>query len=171
VVGVDASQSSIQAAQLHARQQGLEIDYYYEDAEAFARSHAGLFDIVTCMEMLEHVPKPANIIAASSQALKAGGVSFFSSINRTLKAFLFAVLIGEYILHLLPKGTHQYHKLICPQELRQWGEGNGLDFVRISSLMYNPLTRRFKLVADKQDVNYLMHFVKKENPDWKASAH
>jgi 2-polyprenyl-6-hydroxyphenyl methylase/3-demethylubiquinone-9 3-methyltransferase len=162
VTGVDASQSAIQVSKLHARQQGLEIDYHYADADEFAQNHAGSYDIVTCMEMLEHVPKPEDIVAASSRALKTGGCAFFSSINRTPKAFLFAIIIGEYLLHMLPKGTHQYHKLIRPKELKAWGDNNGLEFIRISSLIYNPITRKFKLAAGKQDVNYMMHFIKKE---------
>jgi 2-polyprenyl-6-hydroxyphenyl methylase/3-demethylubiquinone-9 3-methyltransferase len=160
VTGVDVSQSAIQVARLHARQQGLEIDYQYADAEEFARANLTSFDIVTCMEMLEHVPKPENIVAAGARALKPGGCAFFSSINRTLKAYLFAVLIGEYVIHLLPRGTHRYHKLIRPQELRAWGEQSGLGFSRIASLMYNPVTGKFHTAPGKGDVNYMVHFTK-----------
>lgn len=160
VTGVDVSQSAIQVARLHANQQGLEIAYHYGDAEEFAQAHLASFDAVVCMEMLEHVPKPEDIITASVCALKTGGCAFFSSINRTLKAYLFAVLIGEYVIHLLPRGTHKYHKLIRPQELRGWGEQSGLEFSRIASLMYNPLSRKFHVTAGKADVNYMMHFVK-----------
>jgi 2-polyprenyl-6-hydroxyphenyl methylase/3-demethylubiquinone-9 3-methyltransferase len=162
VTGVDVSQSAIQAARLHANQQGLEIEYHYGDAEEFAQAHLASFDAVVCMEMLEHVPKPEDIVTTSARALKTGGCAFFSSINRTLKAYLFAVLIGEYVIHLLPRGTHKYHKLIRPQELRDWGKQSGLEFSRIVSLMYNPLSRKFHVAAGKADVNYLMHFAKTE---------
>jgi 2-polyprenyl-6-hydroxyphenyl methylase/3-demethylubiquinone-9 3-methyltransferase len=162
VTGIDVSPSAIQVARQHAKQQGLEIDYRYTDVDQYAHMHASGFDAVTCMEMLEHVPKPEHIVAAGARALKTGGHAFFSSINRTPKAYLFAVLIGEYVLHLLPLGTHQYHKLIRPQELKEWGQRNGLEYIRISSLMYNPITRKFRVAAGREDVNYMMHFSKKE---------
>jgi 2-polyprenyl-6-hydroxyphenyl methylase/3-demethylubiquinone-9 3-methyltransferase len=164
VTGVDVSQSAIQVAKLHANQPGLEVEYHYGDAEQFAQAHQASFDAVVCMEMLEHVPKPEDIVAACARAVKTGGCVFFSSINRTLKAYLFAVLIGEYVIHLLPRGTHKYHKLIQPQELRRWGEQSGLEFSRIASLMYNPITGKFHVAPDKGDVNYMMHFTKKETP-------
>jgi len=162
VTGVDVSQSAIQAAKQHAKQQGLEIEYHYGDAEEFAKAHPQSFDAVACMEMLEHVPKAEDIVAAAARALKAGGCAFFSSINRTLKAYLFAVLIGEYVIHLLPKGTHKYNRLIRPPELKAWGERSGLEFSRIASLMYNPITGKFHVADGKGDVNYMMHFVKQE---------
>ncbi len=161
VTGLDLSDTALQVARQHAQKQGLEIDYRYEAVEQTARAHPGSFDAVTCMEMLEHVPDPRKIVAACAQALKPGGQAFFSTINRTPKAFLFVILGGEYILHLLPRGTHTYSKLIRPQELKDWAGQAGLEFVRIASLMYNPLTRRFKAAADKEDVNYMVHFIKK----------
>lgn len=161
VTGIDLSQTSLQVAGQHAQKQGLEIDYRYESAEELVRKHAGGFDIVTCMEMLEHVPEPGKIVAACAQALKPGGHAFFSTINRTPKAFLFAIIGGEYILHLLPRGTHTYPKLIRPRELKNWAEGNRLEFSRLSSLIYNPLTRTFKVAPGKEDVNYMVHFIKK----------
>ncbi|MBI5822963.1 MAG: bifunctional 2-polyprenyl-6-hydroxyphenol methylase/3-demethylubiquinol 3-O-methyltransferase UbiG [Chloroflexi bacterium] len=160
VTGIDLSEASIEAARLHASVQGLNIDYRYENIEEVAKKHAGEFDVVTCMEMLEHVPEPNKTIAACSQLLKPGGHAFFSTINRTPKAFLFAIIGGEYILRLLPKGTHTYGKLIRPNELKKWTQESGLEFQRLSSLIYNPFSRKFK-VAEKEDVNYMAHFVKK----------
>jgi 2-polyprenyl-6-hydroxyphenyl methylase/3-demethylubiquinone-9 3-methyltransferase len=159
VTGIDLSQASIEVAKQHAQKQGMKIDYRYESIEEIVRKHAGSFDVVTCMEMLEHVPEPVKIVAACAQALKPGGHAFFSTINRTPKAFLFAIIGGEYILRLLPKGTHTYSKLIRPRELKKWAEGNGLEFSRISSLIYNPFTRKFKVTAGKEDVNYMAHFI------------
>jgi 2-polyprenyl-6-hydroxyphenyl methylase/3-demethylubiquinone-9 3-methyltransferase len=161
VTGIDLSQASLEVARQHAKGQGLSIDYRYESAEEIALKNTGHFDAVTCMEMLEHVPEPEKIIAACSQALKKDGHAFFSTINRTPKAFLFAIVGGEYILRLLPRGSHTYDKLIRPQELKSWAQENGLEFVRLSSLIYNPFTRKFKVVDAKEDVNYMMHFIKR----------
>ena len=161
VMGLDLSDTAIQVAKQHARQQKLEIDYRYESVEQIVREHPGSFDVVTCMEMLEHVPEPRKVMAACVQALKPGGHAFFSTINRTPKAFLFAIIGGEYILHLLPRGTHTYSKLIRPQELKDWACEAGLEYVQLASLIYNPLTKRFKVAADKEDVNYMAHFIKK----------
>jgi 2-polyprenyl-6-hydroxyphenyl methylase/3-demethylubiquinone-9 3-methyltransferase len=158
--GIDLSRESLEAAQLHAAQQGLKIDYRYENIEETVFKHAGEFDAITCMEMLEHVPEPAKIISACSQLLKPGGHAFFSTINRTPKAFLMVIIGGEYILRLLPRGTHTYKKLIRPSELKQWAQECGLEFRRLSSLMYNPVTRRFKVVDNKEDNNYFAHFIK-----------
>ena len=157
--GIDLSNESIEAAKVHARQQGLDIDYRYENIDETASKHAGEFDAITCMEMLEHVPEPKKIIAACSRLLKPGGHAFFSTINRTPKAFVFVIFGGEYILRLLPRGTHTYKKLIRPDELKQWAQESGLSFRRLSSLIYNPFTRTFK-VAEVEDNNYMAHFVK-----------
>lgn len=161
VTGLDLSEASIQVAKQHAQQQGLNIDYRYESVEEVAQKNVGSFDVVTCMEMLEHVPEPGKVVAACAQALKPGGHAFFSTINRTPKAFLFAIIGGEYVLRLLPRGTHTYSKLIRPTELKNWNRAAGLDFVRLASLMYNPFTRTFKVAAGKEDVNYMAHFIKK----------
>ncbi len=161
VTGLDLSEASLQTARQHAKQQSLEIDYRYERVEDVAQKHTGEFDAVVCMEMLEHVPDPTKVVAACSQALKPGGHAFFSTINRTPKAFLFAIIGGEYILRLLPRGTHTYSKLIRPQELKQWTQESGLEFSSLSSLMYNPFTGKFKVAAGKEDVNYMAHFTKK----------
>ncbi|HUH98126.1 MAG TPA: bifunctional 2-polyprenyl-6-hydroxyphenol methylase/3-demethylubiquinol 3-O-methyltransferase UbiG [Anaerolineales bacterium] len=161
VIGIDLSEASIQVARQHAQKQGLKIDYHYEGIEEIARKYAGTFDVVTCMEMLEHVPDPDKIVAACVQALKPGGRAVFSTINRTPKAFLFAIVGGEYVLHLLPRGTHTYRKLIRPAELKNWARASGLEFSRLSSLIYNPFTRTFKVAPDKEDVNYMVYFNKK----------
>lgn len=160
VTGIDLSTEAIEVARQHARQSGLSIDYQTVSVEQIAKQHAGEFDLVTCMEMLEHVPDPAGIIAACARALKPGGHAFFSSINRTPKAFLFTIIGGEYILRLLPKGTHSYKMLVKPSEIRQWAQNSGLDFARCASLMYNLFTGRFRVVDDRADVNYMMHFIK-----------
>jgi 2-polyprenyl-6-hydroxyphenyl methylase/3-demethylubiquinone-9 3-methyltransferase len=161
VTGIDLSLPSIEAARHHARKEGLSIDYQHTSVEEIAESQEGTYDVVTCMEMLEHVPEPEKIIAACAQALKPGGQAFFSSINRTPKAFLFAIVGGEYILRLLPKGTHTYSKLIRPSELKIWSEKHGMEFARLASLMYNPFSNKFTVDHQKEDVNYMMHFVKK----------
>lgn len=158
--GIDLSKESIEAAKIHARQQALDIDYRYENIEDTASKHAGEFDAVTCMEMLEHVPEPGKIIAACSKLLKPGGHAFFSTINRTPKAFVMVIFGGEYILRLLPRGTHTYKKLIRPSELKQWSQEGGLKFDRLASLIYNPFTRIFKVAADVEDNNYMAHFIK-----------
>jgi 2-polyprenyl-6-hydroxyphenyl methylase/3-demethylubiquinone-9 3-methyltransferase len=157
--GIDLSNESIEAAKLHASQVGLNIEYRYENIEDTVSKYAGQFDAVTCMEMLEHVPEPGKIIAACSKLLKPRGHAFFSTINRTPKAFVMVIFGGEYILRLLPRGTHTYKKLIRPNELKHWAQEGGLEFRRLASLIYNPFTRAFKVV-EKEDNNYMAHFIK-----------
>jgi len=160
VMGIDLSRSSLRVAREHAQSQGLEIDYRYGSIEEISRNYSGSFDAVTCMEMLEHVPAPDQVVAACSRALKPGGRAFFSTINRTPKAFLFAIFGGEYILRLLPRGTHRYSRLIQPRELKNWAKGSGLEFSGLSSLIYNPFTGKFRVVPDREDINYMVHFIK-----------
>jgi 2-polyprenyl-6-hydroxyphenyl methylase/3-demethylubiquinone-9 3-methyltransferase len=160
VTGIDLSSSAIEIAREHARQEEVSIDYRVAGVEEIAREQSGVFGMVTCMEMLEHVPDPEKIVSACAQALKPGGQAFFSSINRTPKAFLFAIVAGEYVLGLLPRGTHTYRRLIRPGELRQWAWHSGLQFARSASLMYNPITGKFKLNRDIEDINYILHFIK-----------
>jgi 2-polyprenyl-6-hydroxyphenyl methylase/3-demethylubiquinone-9 3-methyltransferase len=162
VTGLDLSEASIHVAKQHAQNQGVLIDYRHESIQNVAEQEAGTFDVIVCMEMLEHVPEPAKIVAACAKALKPGGHAIFSTINRTLKAFLCAIIGGEYILRLLPRGTHTYSRLIRPIELKQWNHAVDLQFERLSSLIYNPFTRKFKVTADIEDVNYMMHFIKKK---------
>lgn len=162
MTGIDLSELSLKVARQHAERGGLAIDYRYMDVEALVKEEAEAFDAVTCMEMLEHVPHPDRIIAACAALLKPGGVAFFSTINRTLKAFAFAIVAGEYILGLLPRGTHSYHKLIRPTEMRQWADAAGLEFNAVASLMYNPLKRTFRVAPNREDINYMACFSKKD---------
>ncbi len=161
VTGIDLSLMSISVATQHAQSNGLKIDYHVENVEQFTQQHAQSFDMVTCMEMLEHVPQPERIVAACAKAAKPGGQVYFSTINRTVKSFLFAILAGEYVLHLLPTRSHRYDRLIRPGELKEWSGMHNLVFIRLASLIYNPLTGNFKLQAHKEDVNYLAQFTKK----------
>ena len=161
VTALDLSEASIEVAKQHAQSQNLRVDYRYESVQELADREAGAYDAIACMEMLEHVPEPGKVIAACAKALKPGGQAFFSTINRTPKAFLFAIVAGEYILRLLPRGTHTYSKLIRPVELKAWNREVGLEFVRLASLMYNPVTRGWKVAPGKEDVNYMAHFAKK----------
>lgn len=161
VTGIDLSELSLKVARQHAERGGLDIDYRHQDVESLAADEAGRFDAVTCMEMLEHVPHPDRIIAACATLLKPGGVAFFSTINRSFKAFAFAIVAGEYILGLLPRGTHSYGKLIKPAEMRCWADAAGLEFQAVASLMYNPLTRRFRVAPGREDVNYMACFVRR----------
>ncbi len=160
VTAIDLSEPTLEAARRHSGAQDLDVEYRYLSAEQIAREAPCAFDAVTCMEMLEHVPEPAKVIAACARALRPGGLAFFSTINRTPKAFLFAIVAGEYILGLLPRGTHEYQRLIRPRELREWARESDLELTAITSLMYNPLTKRFRLAPGKEDVNYLACFKK-----------
>ncbi len=161
VTGIDLSELSLAVARRHAERGGLDIDYRLLAAEDLVHHEAGSFDAVTCMEMLEHVPHPERVIAACAGLLKPGGVAFFSTINRTLKAFAFAIVAGEYILGLLPRGTHTYSRLIKPAEMRRWAAGAGLEPEAVASLMYNPLTRRFRVAPNREDVTYMACFNRK----------
>lgn len=161
VTGLDVSEACIQFAKQHAQVERLKIDYRYESVEEFAERQTDMFDAVVCMEMLEHVPEPSQTVAACAKVLKAGGQIFFSTANRTLKAFVFAIIGGEYILGLLPRGTHSYSKFIRPQELKRWALAANLDFASSASLIYNPFTDTCKVARDKEDINYIMHFTKK----------
>lgn len=161
VTGIDLSERSLRIARDHAKAGALQIDYRLMGADALAAVAAGQFDLVTCTEMLEHVPHPNEIVAHCATLLKPGGVAVFSTINRTFKAFAFAIIAGEYILGLLPRGTHSYAKLVTPEEMRRWAAAARLEFEAVASLMYNPLSRRFRVAAGREDVNYMAAFRKR----------
>ena len=158
VTGIDMAPTSINVAKLHLLESGLRVDYQVVTAEDFAAQHPQRFDVVTCMEMLEHVPDPAAIIAACARLVKPGGQVVLSTLNRNPKSYLFAVLGAEYLLRLLPKGTHDYCKFIRPSELEAWARAAGLKLKGLRGLGYNPLTQNYSLNADI-DVNYMAHFI------------
>ncbi len=156
VTGIDLSDKALKVAQLHLLESGNQVDYSKASAEDYARDHPRQFDVVTCMELLEHVPDPASVVRACADLVKAGGHVFFSTINRNLKAYLFAVVGAEYVLNMLPRGTHRYEKFIKPSELATACRQGSLEVKSIVGMTYNPLTVRYALGPDT-DVNYIMH--------------
>lgn len=158
VTGIDAGQAPLTVARLHALESGVQMEYRNITAEALAAEAPATFDVVTCMEMLEHVPDPASVITACAQMVKPGGHIFFSTINRTPKGYLFAVIGAEYLLQMLPKGTHDYRKFIRPHEMESWMRAAGLEMLDLSGMSYNLLSRRYNLGNDIK-VNYLIHAV------------
>jgi len=155
VTGIDLSEKPLGVARLHLLESGQQVDYRLTSAEQLAEEMPGSFDAVTCMEMLEHVPDPASVVAACARLVKPGGQVFFSTLNRNPKAYLFAVIGAEYILKLLPKGTHDYAKFIRPAELSRWAKFSELEPAEIIGMSYNPLSRQYSLGRDTA-VNYLM---------------
>jgi 2-polyprenyl-6-hydroxyphenyl methylase / 3-demethylubiquinone-9 3-methyltransferase len=156
VLGIDLAAKPLKVAQLHALEAGTQgVAYREVAAEALAQESPAAFDVVTCMEMLEHVPDPASIVRACATLVKPGGAVFFSTINRNPKAFLFAIVGAEHVLGLLPKGTHEYARFIRPSELGQWCRDAGLELTGTRGMEYNPLTRRYWLSGDTS-VNYLL---------------
>ena len=156
VLGIDLAAKPLKVAQLHALEaETPNVDYREVSAEALATEQPGSFDVVTCMEMLEHVPDPSSIVAACTKLVKPGGWVFFSTINRNAKAFVFAIVGAEHVLRLLPKGTHEYAKFIRPSELAQWCRNTGLDLVDTRGMEYSPITQRYWLSTDTS-VNYLL---------------
>jgi 2-polyprenyl-6-hydroxyphenyl methylase/3-demethylubiquinone-9 3-methyltransferase len=155
VTGIDLSEKALKVADLHSLETGVQVRYELIAAEALAEREPGAFDIVTCMEMLEHVPDPAAIVAACAKLVKPGGRVFFSTINRNPKAYLHAVIGAEYILRLLPKGTHDYAKFITPAELSQFARNAGLQIDALKGMGFNPLTKVYSLNRDTS-VNYLV---------------
>jgi len=155
VTGLDLAEKPLAVARLHLHESGLEIDYLQCSAEAHAAEHPAAYDAVTCMELLEHVPEPQSTVAACARLAKGGARVFFSTINRNPKSYLFAVIGAEYVLGLLPKGTHDYARFIKPSELARWARAAGLRPLELIGMTYNPLTRQYKLGADC-DVNYLL---------------
>lgn len=155
VTGIDLADASLQVARLHALDSHLDIDYRLVSAERLARETPAAFDVITCMEMLEHVPEPASIIRAAARMLRPDGWLFVSTINRNLKAYLLAIVGAEYLLRLLPKGTHDYAKFLQPSALCAMARDCGLEAVDLAGVEYNPLTQRFRL-TDDASVNYLL---------------
>lgn len=161
VTGIDLSEKALGVAKLHLLESGRQVDYQKTAVESLADAQPNSFDVVTCLEMLEHVPTPASVIKACSSLLKPGGEAFFSTLNRNLKSYLMAVVGAEYLLNMLPKGTHDYAKFIKPSELKRWCDNARLNVVEIVGMSYNPFTKSYSLGKDTS-VNYLIH-VKKES--------
>ena len=158
--GIDLSEKALKVADLHSLETGVKVEYEYISAENLAQKEAGQYDVVTCMEMLEHVPDPLSIIKSCAALVKPGGKVFFSTLNRNPKSYLFAIIGAEYLLRILPKGTHDYKKFIKPSELNEFIREAGLELNELIGLSYNPITEVYSLGRDT-DVNYLMATTKK----------
>ncbi len=156
VTGIDMGKAPLSVARLHLKESGLQVDYQRATAEDFASRYSHHYDVVTCLEMLEHVPDPASTVNACAKLVKPGGTVFFSTINRNPKAWLFAILGAEYVLKLLPKGTHDYAKLIKPSELDSWSRNAGLTIHEMTGMHYNPITKHYWM-APGLDVNYIVY--------------
>jgi 2-polyprenyl-6-hydroxyphenyl methylase/3-demethylubiquinone-9 3-methyltransferase len=162
VTGIDMGEAPLEVAKLHGLESGIEVNYRQITAEHLAEEVPGSFDVVTCMEMLEHVPDPASVIAACSRLVKPDGAVFLSTINRNPKSYLFAIVGAEYVLNMLPKGTHDYAKFIRPSEMERWIRHGGLELRELTGMSYNPLSRQYSLGRDL-DVNYLAYCKKQLN--------
>lgn len=158
VTGIDLGEKALNVAKLHQFESGSKVDYRYISVEQLASEQPASFDVVTCMEMLEHVPDPAAIVAACAKLVKPGGSVFFSTINRNPKSYLFAVIGAEYVLNMLPKGTHDYAKFIKPSELANWARVSDLNVSGMRGMSYNPITQHYSL-GDDVSVNYMIHTV------------
>jgi 2-polyprenyl-6-hydroxyphenyl methylase/3-demethylubiquinone-9 3-methyltransferase len=156
VTGIDMGDAPLGVAKLHQLESGLSIDYQKSTAENFAKQHENAFDVVTCLEMLEHVPDPSSVVQACAKMVKPGGHVFFSTINRNPKSFLFAIIGAEYVLRLLPRGTHEYAKFIRPSELANWSREADLQVNQMTGLLFNPLTKKYRLSDSDMDVNYMI---------------
>ncbi|PPC87161.1 MAG: bifunctional 3-demethylubiquinol 3-O-methyltransferase/2-polyprenyl-6-hydroxyphenol methylase [Methylotenera sp.] len=159
VTGIDLGEKALKVAQLHSLESGVDVDYRLIAVEQLAKDAPASFDVVTCLEMLEHVPDPASVVRACAQLVKPGGHVFFSTINRNPKAYLFAVLGAEYVLNMLPRGTHDYAKFIKPSELAAWVRTSDLTLTHQIGMSYNPITKHYWLDNDIS-VNYMMHTIK-----------
>ena len=159
VTGIDLGEKALKVAQLHSLDSGVTLDYQLIAVEQLAEQQPASFDVVTCLEMLEHVPDPASVVAACAKLVKPGGHVFFSTINRNPKAYLFAVIGAEYVLNMLPRGTHDYAKFIKPSELASWMRSADLSLVGQTGMSYNPLTKHYWLDSEVS-VNYMMHCIK-----------
>jgi 2-polyprenyl-6-hydroxyphenyl methylase/3-demethylubiquinone-9 3-methyltransferase len=158
VTGIDLGEKALNVAKLHQLESGAQVNYRYISVEQLAAEQPASFDVVTCMEMLEHVPVPAAIVAACAKLVKPNGAVFFSTINRNPKSYLFAIVGAEYVLNMLPKGTHDYTKFIKPSELSTWVRQADLNVTNLRGMSFNPITQRYSL-GDDVSVNYLMHTV------------
>ncbi|MBC8380097.1 MAG: 2-polyprenyl-6-hydroxyphenyl methylase/3-demethylubiquinone-9 3-methyltransferase [Porticoccaceae bacterium] len=156
VTGIDMGDAPLAVGNLHKLESGLNINYVKATAEDYAEDHIGAFDRVTCLEMLEHVPEPSSVVTACAKMTKPGGTVFFSTINRNPKSYLLAVIGVEYILRMLPKGTHEYAKFIRPSELGEWIRNAGLEVTHMTGLVYNPITKNYRLNKRDVDVNYMI---------------
>ena len=157
VTGIDMGEAPLNVAKLHSLESDVTVDYQRITAEELADKHAGEFDIVTCLEMLEHVPDPASVVAACAKLVKPDGHIYFSTINRNPKAYLFAIVGAEYLLKLLPKGTHEYSKFIRPSELGNWVRQADLKLEHMTGMVYNPISKKYRLDNRDVDVNYIVH--------------
>lgn len=160
VTGIDMGEAPLAVARLHQLESGVDVDYRQCTAEDLAAEAPQRFDVVTCLEMLEHVPDPASVISACAQLVRPGGHLYFSTINRNPKSFAFAIVGAEYVLNLLPRGTHEYAKFIRPSELARWLRAAGLQLTGMTGLTYNPLSRHYRLVERDVSVNYMVHAVR-----------
>ena len=156
VMGIDLADGMIEVARLHAAEQSIDIDYRVMDAQALAASEPAAFDVVTCMEMLEHVPQPAITVSTLARLVRPGGSVFISTINRNLKSFLLAIVGAEYVMKLIPRGTHEYDRLIRPAELASWGRAAGLSLRDVAGLDFNPFSEHCRLTHDPS-INYIVH--------------
>jgi 2-polyprenyl-6-hydroxyphenyl methylase/3-demethylubiquinone-9 3-methyltransferase len=159
VMGIDMAEASLEVAKLHLLESGHKVDYRLVSVEQLAEERPASFDVVTCLEMLEHVPDPVSVVSACAKLVKPGGKVFFSTINRTAKSYLFAIVGAEYVLRMLPKGTHNYAKFIRPSELESWSRHAGLDLQDLTGMSYNPFSRQYSLGRDLE-VNYLAYAVR-----------
>lgn len=162
VTGIDMGEAPLSVARIHQLESGVEVDYLQSTAEELAAKRPGEFDIVCCLEMLEHVPDPAAVVEACARLVAPGGSLYFSTINRNPKAFLFAIVGAEHILRLLPSGTHEYSKFIRPSELAGWLRQTGLVLQAMTGLTYNPVTRRYRLQPEDVSVNYMLRATRPE---------
>jgi 2-polyprenyl-6-hydroxyphenyl methylase/3-demethylubiquinone-9 3-methyltransferase len=157
VTGIDAGMAPLTVAKRHLEESGLQINYQLATAEEYAVTHTDRFDVVTCLELLEHVPQPASVVEACKEMVKPGGDVFFATLNRNPKSYLFAIIGAEYILKLVRKGTHTYRKFVKPAELESWGTAANLRVQDLTGLHYNPLTKKYSMGGNTH-VNYMMHF-------------
>ena len=163
VMGIDLGELPLRVAELHTLESGVAVEYRRVAVETLAAEQPEGFDLVTCMELLEHVPNPASVVAACARLVRPGGRVFFSTLNRNPKSYLFAIVGAEYLLGLLPKGTHDFARFIRPSELDRWVRAAGLRSLDMTGITYNPLTQEYRLDPDDLDVNYLLTAIRDED--------